>query len=67
MVRRGALDELVDIPREEVSAALADSWWQMLMLVGAMRESGAPYQCQLLAYEAPTYYGMLTAVLTPRA
>jgi aromatic ring-opening dioxygenase LigB subunit len=66
IVRRGDLDELVDIPREEVSAALADSWWQMLMLVGALRENGTEYGCELLAYEAPTYYGMLTAVVTPR-
>ncbi len=66
IVRRGALDELIDIPREDVVSAVADSWWQMLMLVGAMRESGAEYDCELLAYEAPTYYGMLTAVVTPR-
>lgn len=67
IVRRGTLDDLLDIPRDQVSAALADSWWQMLMLLGAMRENGALYDCELLAYEAPTYYGMLTAVVTPRA
>jgi aromatic ring-opening dioxygenase LigB subunit len=66
IVRRGTLDDLVDIPRDDVTAALADSWWQMLMLVGAMRENGMQYSCELLAYEAPTYYGMLTAVVTPR-
>jgi aromatic ring-opening dioxygenase LigB subunit len=66
IVRRGTLDELLDITHDQVSAALADSWWQMLMLVGAMRENGAQYDCDLLAYEAPTYYGMLTAVVTPR-
>jgi aromatic ring-opening dioxygenase LigB subunit len=66
IVRRGALDELVDISRDDVAAALADSWWQMLMLVGAMHENGARFDCELLAYEAPTYYGMLTAIVTPR-
>ncbi len=65
IVRRGRLDELVDISPADVSAALADSWWQMLMLVGALRENGMSYGCELLAYEAPTYYGMLTAVVTP--
>ncbi len=67
IVARGALDELVDIPREDVTAALADSWWQMLMLVGALRQNNVEFDCELLAYEAPTYYGMLTAVVTPRA
>ena len=38
--------------------ALADSFWQLLMLHGAIGESWEP---ELLSYEAPTYFGMLTA------
>jgi hypothetical protein len=47
---------------EEVSAAVADSWWQMVMLHGALEEDGSKYQAHLLSYEAPTYCGLLTAV-----
>lgn len=65
IVSRGALDELAAIPRREVTDALADSWWQMLMLAGALNESRTGYECEVLAYEAPTYYGMLTALVTP--
>ncbi|HEV8420497.1 MAG TPA: hypothetical protein VGR13_04000 [Actinomycetota bacterium] len=65
IVTRGALHELAAIPEAEVQAALADSWWQMLMLHGALQEDGADVASDLLAYEAPTYYGMLTAVFEP--
>jgi aromatic ring-opening dioxygenase LigB subunit len=67
MVREGRLDDLMSIREAEVDEAIADSWWQMLMLLGALREDVPSYDCELLAYEAPTYYGMLTAVVTPRA
>jgi aromatic ring-opening dioxygenase LigB subunit len=43
-------------------AAKADSFWQLLMLHGAI---GDAFQAELLSYEAPTYYGMLTASFTP--
>lgn len=66
IVRRGALDELTEIAPAEVGDALADSWWQMLMLVGALGH-GSGNQSEVLAYEAPTYYGMLTALVTPAA
>lgn len=39
-------------------AAKADSFWQLLMLHGAL---GDEFHGQLLSYEAPTYFGMLTA------
>jgi aromatic ring-opening dioxygenase LigB subunit len=67
IVRGGRLDDLLSISAGDVHAALADSWWQMLMLLGALRHNGVPYDCELLAYEAPTYYGMLTVVVTPRS
>jgi aromatic ring-opening dioxygenase LigB subunit len=42
---------------ETVEAAKADSLWQLLVLQGALPEGRA----ELLAYAAPTYYGMLVA------
>jgi aromatic ring-opening dioxygenase LigB subunit len=43
---------------EHVEAGKADSLWQLLVLQGAMGESA---RAELLAYAAPTYYGMLVA------
>src|SRR5438094_80263 len=55
------LDGLVEIERGLVEDAQADSWWQMLMLHGAT----PGWHGTLLSYEAPTYFGMLTAVYVP--
>ena len=65
VVRRGALSELTAFDPAAVRAAAADSWWQMLMLHGALQEDGGLFSSEVLAYEAPTYYGMLTAVFEP--
>jgi len=62
LVRKDSLRGLVDIPASLVEEAKADSWWQMLMLLGA---TGAGWRGRLISYEAPTYFGMLTAVYTP--
>jgi aromatic ring-opening dioxygenase LigB subunit len=43
---------------ELVEAASADSLWQLLVLQGAL---GADARVDLLAYAAPTYFGMLCA------
>src|SRR5438105_6961203 len=61
LVRNNELERLVDIPRGMVEDAKADSWWQMLMLHGATRG----WRGDLISYEAPTYFGMLTASSTP--
>ena len=45
---------------ELVEAAKADSLWQLLVLQGAT--GGRPLE--LLAYDAPTYYGMAVAIAT---
>ena len=63
LVESNRLAGLVDIPRELVDQAKADSWWQMLMLHGAT--SARPWKGRLLSYEAPTYFGMLTAAYEP--
>jgi aromatic ring-opening dioxygenase LigB subunit len=61
VVRRGALAELVDWDPQRARDALADSLWQMLMLHGAL---GTAFRADLISYEAPTYFGMLTAAFT---
>jgi aromatic ring-opening dioxygenase LigB subunit len=43
-------------------AAKADSFWQLLMLHGALAGS---WQAELLSYEVPTYFGMACAAFTP--
>ena len=58
VVRRNALGELVEWDPQRATDALADSLWQMLMLHGALGDS---FRSELLSYEAPTYFGMLTA------
>ena len=58
VVRRGALAELAAWDPQRARDALADSFWQLLMLHGARGEG---FDSELLSYEAPTYFGMLTA------
>jgi aromatic ring-opening dioxygenase LigB subunit len=58
LVSRNALGELVAWDSERAKDALADSLWQMLMLHGAL---GEDFHAELLSYEVPTYFGMLTA------
>jgi aromatic ring-opening dioxygenase LigB subunit len=43
--------------------AKADSYWQMLMLEGALGQDR--WKGELLSYEAPTYFGMLCAAYAP--
>lgn len=62
IVRRGALGELLAFDPAFVAEAKADSFWQMLMLHGAL---GDGWRAELLSYEAPTYFGMLCASFTP--
>jgi aromatic ring-opening dioxygenase LigB subunit len=69
LVRSNRLDRLTEVSRELVELAKADSWWQMLMLHGATngagRAQGAQWKGNLISYEAPTYFGMLTAAYLP--
>jgi aromatic ring-opening dioxygenase LigB subunit len=61
LVRTDALDRLSEIPADLVEEAKADSWWQLLILHGAT----AGWNGRLISYEAPTYFGMLTAAYSP--
>ena len=58
LVRDNRLGELAPIDPEWALAAKADSFWQLLMLHGAIGHAFTP---ELLSYEAPTYFGMLCA------
>jgi aromatic ring-opening dioxygenase LigB subunit len=62
LVRADHLDRLAGIRPDLVESAKADSWWQMLILHGA---TGDGWRGRLVSYEAPTYFGMLTAAYTP--
>jgi aromatic ring-opening dioxygenase LigB subunit len=62
LIRSDELHRLVDITPDFVERAKADSWWQMLILLGAVTRR---WRSRLIGYEAPTYYGMLTAAFTP--
>jgi aromatic ring-opening dioxygenase LigB subunit len=64
VVAENRLDRLVSLEPDAVERAQADSWWQLLMLHGAL--AGA-FEGELLSYEAPTYFGMLCAAFRPRA
>jgi aromatic ring-opening dioxygenase LigB subunit len=63
LVRRNRLAELAGVDPELVEEAKADSWWQMLLLHGAL---GDGFDAELLSYECPTYFGMLCAAYSPR-
>jgi aromatic ring-opening dioxygenase LigB subunit len=58
LVTRDALGELLRFDPAFVADAKADSFWQMLMLHGAI---GDRWRGEFLSYEAPTYFGMLCA------
>ena len=58
VVQRNALAELPTWDAQFAVDAKADSFWQLLMLHGAL---GDDFEGELLSYEAPTYFGMLTA------
>jgi len=48
---------------DRIEAAMPDSFWQTLMLHGALLHT--PMRHELLSYEAPTYYGMACAAYEP--
>ena len=62
LVRENRLGGLLDLDPAFVEAAKADSWWQMVMLHGAL---GRGWKGEFLSYEASTYFGMLCASFAP--
>jgi aromatic ring-opening dioxygenase LigB subunit len=62
LVQQNHLAGLLDLDPAFVDAAKADSWWQLLMLHGAL---GEDWRAEFLSYEASTYFGMLCAAYAP--
>jgi len=62
LVQENRLGGLLDFEPSFVDAAKADSWWQLVMLHGAL---GDRWQGEFLSYEASTYFGMLCAAYAP--
>jgi aromatic ring-opening dioxygenase LigB subunit len=63
LVKANRLGGLLELDPAFVDAAKADSWWQMLMLHGALGD--VDWRGEFLSYEAPTYFGMLCAAYAP--
>jgi aromatic ring-opening dioxygenase LigB subunit len=63
LTRENRLDRLIGLDPAFVAAAQADSWWQLLVLHGAIEDR---FDAEVLSYEAPTYFGMMCASFTPR-
>lgn len=62
-VSDNALHRLLAWRNDRIEAAMTDSYWQTLMLHGALSLSSL--QPELLSYEAPTYFGMACASFDP--
>jgi len=62
LVKENRLGGLLELEPGFVDAAKADSWWQLLMLHGAL---GDGWQGEFLSYETSTYFGMLCAAYAP--
>jgi aromatic ring-opening dioxygenase LigB subunit len=60
LVRENRLGGLLGFDPGFIEHAKADSFWQMLMLHGAL-SAGGEWRAEFLSYEAPTYFGMLCA------
>jgi len=59
LVAQHRLDELLDWEEAFLEDAKVDAYWQTLMLHGAL--TIVPMSVNVHSYEAPTYFGMLTA------
>jgi aromatic ring-opening dioxygenase LigB subunit len=58
LIKRDDLSALIEMDPTLPVDGKADSYWQMLMLHGALDRS---WKGEFLSYEAPTYFGMLCA------
>ncbi|WP_457752364.1 DODA-type extradiol aromatic ring-opening family dioxygenase [Thermococcus sp.] len=60
LINEDRLEELPNIPEELVRKALVDSYWQMLIMLGAMKKG--EFELKDSAYACPTYFGMAGAL-----
>lgn len=61
MLKTGELSGLLKLDTSLVKTALADSYWQLLVLHGALEATELTWRAELLSYEVPTYFGMACA------
>lgn len=59
MIKENCLQKLLNMDSEFIERAKPDSLWQMLILYGAL--TVVPMKSELISYQVPTYFGMLTA------
>ena len=64
LIKRDDLGALLKMDPKLPIEAKADSYWQMLMLHGALADG--QWTGEFLSYEAPTYFGMLCAAYEPQ-
>ncbi len=64
LINESRLEELPKIPDELIRNALPDSYWQMLIMLGAMRVG--KFELKESAYACPTYFGMAGALWVRR-
>jgi aromatic ring-opening dioxygenase LigB subunit len=62
LIKANHLTGVSEIDPAFVGKAKADSYWQMLILSGAI---GDRWKSEFLSYEVPTYFGMLCAAYAP--
>ena len=60
LINENRLEELLEMPEEFPRKALVDSYWGMLIMLGAMRK--AEFELKASAYACPTYFGMAGAL-----
>ncbi|MBP1911226.1 DODA-type extradiol aromatic ring-opening family dioxygenase [Thermococcus stetteri] len=60
LINENRLEELPSIPDELIEEALPDSYWQMLIMLGAMHR--VPVKLVKSAYACQTYFGMAGAL-----
>ncbi|QDA32561.1 extradiol dioxygenase [Thermococcus indicus] len=60
LINGNRIEELPKLPEELVRKALVDSYWGMLIMLGAMRK--AEFELRTSAYACPTYFGMAGAL-----
>ena len=59
ILRNGDFEELLEIDRELIEKAMPDSYWQLLMLLGAARV--VPFKNEFVEYGIADYFGMAVA------
>lgn len=60
MLKEDKLEEILDFDEEFIERAKPDSYWQLLIMVGALRK--VPMRLVETAYACPSYFGMAGAL-----